>query len=87
MVCPLPGIFCSDSSINPEFHLSSVWENEIKLFLTFYVDRPAVLNAVVLRKLKQVLSSSLKQVLVIMTHSEDELDPSVLFVQFTGLIY
>lgn len=51
------------------------------------MDRPAVLNAVVLRKLKQVLSSSLKQVLVIMTHSEDELDPSVLFVQFTGLIY
>jgi hypothetical protein len=53
----------------------------------FYMDKPAVLTAVVLKKFKQVLSSSLKQDSGDMTHSEDEIDPSVLFVQFTGIIY
>lgn len=50
------------------------------------MDKPAVLTAVVLRKFKQVLSSSLKQDFGDMTHSEVESDPSVLFVQYIGLI-
>jgi len=51
------------------------------------VDKPAVLTAVVPSPFKQVLSSSLKQDFGDLTHSEDEIHPSVLFVQFTGLIY
>jgi hypothetical protein len=51
------------------------------------VDKTAILTAVVLRKFKQVLPSSLKQYFGDMTHSEDEIDLSVLFAQFTGLIY
>ena len=65
MMCRLPGIFCSVYNINPEFHLGRVWENEIELLRMFYVDKPAVLTAVVLKKFKQVCLPLWSKILVI----------------------